>query len=105
MESLIENLKDNLTILKEVYSDSDSEEEPNKSINNKSGTHLHIIESKLKIIKYAKEHTRKEACNKFSVPNSTLGDWIKKDLKNNNLLDDKLKKLHCMKEELFYILM
>jgi len=78
--------------LKEVYSDSEFKEEPNKSINNKSGGHLHIIESKLKIIKYAKEHTRKETCNKFSMPNSTLGDWIKNELKYNNLPDDKLKK-------------
>ena len=51
MESLNETLEDNITILKEVYSDSKSEEEPNKSISNKSGAHLHIIESKLKIIK------------------------------------------------------
>ena len=51
MESLKENLEDNLAIMKELYSNNESFEEPNKCINNKSGAHLHTIKSKLKIIK------------------------------------------------------
>ena len=74
IESPDENEEDNLIILNEVESDSDFEEEAKKPLNNKFGTRLHTIESKLKIIKYAKEYSRKEACNKFSIPNSTLSD-------------------------------
>ena len=97
IESPDENEEDNLIILNEVESNSDFEEEPKKPLNNKSGTRLHTIESKLKIIKYAKEHSRKEACNKFSIPNSTLSDWFKNEVKFKSLPAEKLKKTNLHK--------
>ena len=90
MEPLKENKEDSFEILKEVQSDSDPEEEAEKKVNNKSGVKVHTIASKLKIIKYAKEHSRREACNKFAVPSSTLSDWFKAENKFNNLPDEKL---------------
>ena len=47
---------------------------------------MNIIESKLIIIIYSKEHTKKEACNKFFVPNSMLGGWkLKKTTLNKGV--------------------
>lgn len=104
IDSPEENEEDNLIILNEVESDSDFEEEPKKPLSNKSGTHLHTIESKLKIINYAKEHSRKEACNKFSIPNSTLSDWFINEVKFKSLPAEKLKKQIYIKEVHYYIL-
>ena len=77
---------DIIEIHEENSSDSDiedaSQEYENKYLfnrqNNKKGTKLHTIESKIKIIKYAKETSQKEAANKFMVATSTLNDWMKK---------------------------
>jgi len=63
--------QDIIEITKETYSE---EEEESKPQNNKKGVKLHTIESKLKIIKCAKETNRKYACLKYQIPESTLGD-------------------------------
>ena len=57
--------QDIIEITKETYSE---EEEESKPQNNKKGVKLHTIESKLKIIKYAKEKNRKSACMEYQIP-------------------------------------
>ena len=51
----MENSEDCFEIINEINSESDFEESINKKSNNKTGAKLHIISSKLKIIKYAKK--------------------------------------------------
>ena len=66
------------------------EEKP--SINNKKGVKLHTIKSKIKITKYAKSNTIKEAVLKFKIPRTKINDWIK-NLNNYSSLDiSKLQK-------------
>lgn len=59
-------------------------------MNNKKGVKIHSISSKLKIIKYAEAHGRVEAQEKYSVPESTLRDWLKNKEKFENLDSTKL---------------
>ena len=56
------------------------EEKP--SINDKKWVKLNTIKSKIKIAKYAKSNTIKEAVLKFNIPRTTINDWIK-NLNNN----------------------
>ena len=58
-----------LDIIKEetVSEEEGSEEEESNIINNNKNTKLHTIASKIKIIKFAKENTRKEACIKYNI--------------------------------------
>ena len=81
-----ESEQETLDIIKEenVSEEEGSEEEESNIINNKKNTKLHTIASKLKIIKFAKENTRKEACIKYNIPLSTLGDWIRSE---NNFIN------------------
>ena len=58
---------DTIEVTKEIFSEGEDEEEESKPVNNKAGTKLHTIESKLKSIKYANENNRKSACIKFQV--------------------------------------
>jgi len=60
-------------------SDSEPEEKSVNLINNKKGTHLNTIRSKIKIIKYAKFHNQKNASIKYSMPESTISDWMKNE--------------------------
>lgn len=66
------------------------EEKP--SINNKKGVKLHTIKSKIKIAKYAKSNTIKEAVLKFNIPRTTINDWIKNLNKYSSLDTSKLEK-------------
>ena len=65
-------------ITEEQYSFSDEEEEENEVIkeqpNRKKGVVLHTIKSKLKIIKYEKEHSQKSFSIKFGIPPTTIHD-------------------------------
>ena len=95
--------QDVIEITKETYSEEENEEE-SKPINNKKGVKLHTIESKLKIIKYAKENNRKSACIKYQMPESTLGDWMRNEKNLAQVSSENLKKKLCIKVEKFYIL-
>jgi len=64
-----ESDQDSFEIIKETVS-----QEENQILNNKKNTKLHTIFSKTKIIKFAKENARKEACIIYNIPLSTLGD-------------------------------
>ena len=80
----LENQEDIIEIFQEEENndfDEDLNEENNVSISqyNKKGKKLHTIQSKIKIIKYAKENSRIDAIKKFNVPSSTLSDWFKKE--------------------------
>ena len=48
------------------------------------------MSSKLKIIKYAEEHGRIEARDKYNIPESTLRDWLKNKEKFESLDSNKL---------------
>ena len=78
-----ENKEDAIEIFQEeenIDFDDDIKEENNICISqyNKKGKKLHTIQSKIKIIKYAKENSRIDAIKKYNVPSSTLSDWFKK---------------------------
>ena len=67
-----ENKEDTIEIFQEEENndfDDDINEENNISISqyNKKGKKLHTIQSKIKIIKYAKENSRIEAIKKYNV--------------------------------------
>ena len=57
---------------------------------------MHTIQSKIKIIKYAKENSRIDAIKKYNVPSSTLTDWLKKkeflDLESSKLYNTTFHK-------------
>jgi len=77
----------------EISNESIEEGTKNKSFrNNKKGKKLHTIESKLEIIKYARENSVKEAIKKYNVPYTTLQDWIKNEDKFLNIPNSKLNK-------------
>ena len=68
----LENKEDIIEIFQEEENndfDEDFNEENNVSISqyNKKGKKLHTIQSKIKIIKYAKENSRIDAIKKFNV--------------------------------------
>lgn len=82
--------QDTIEITKETYSEEEDEQEL-KQPNNKKGVKLHTIESKLKIIKYAKENDRKSASLKYQIPQSTLGDWMRNEKNLANVSSENLK--------------
>ena len=85
--------EDIIDVKMEIYSDESSEDNQYANPkNNKKGTKLHTIQSKIKIIKYAKENTDKQAIIKYGIPYTTLRDWKKNEEKFLNLPDNKLKK-------------
>ena len=91
-----ENKEDTIEIFQEEENndfDDDINEENNISISqyNKKGKKLHTIQSKIKIIKYAKENSRSEAIKKYNVPSSTLSDWFKKEKEFQDLESSKLQ--------------
>ena len=57
---------------------------------NKKGKKLHMIQSKIKLIKYAKENSRIHSIKKYNVPSSTLSDWFKKEKEFQDLESSKL---------------
>ena len=60
--------EDEYDIIQENSSGNDSEEnEKDNQINNKKGSHLHTLKSKIKIIKYANNYSQKAASIKFSI--------------------------------------
>lgn len=66
----------------EISPNESSEDNQNQNVfpkNNKKGTKLHTIHSKLKLIKYVKENTDKKAIIKYGVPYITLRDWKKNE--------------------------
>ena len=67
-------------------------DEEKHSINNKKGVKLHTIKSKIKIAKYAKSNTIKEAVLKFNIPRTTINDWIKNLNKYSSLDTSTLEK-------------
>ena len=74
-----ENKEDTIEIFQEeenIDFDDDIKEENNISISqyNKKWKKLHTIQSKTKIIKYAKENSRIDAIKKYNVSSSTLSD-------------------------------
>ena len=90
-----------IDLIEEIEESEESEDEiievnvkeKNKSNaikNNKKGVKLHSISSKLKIIKFAEEYGRKEARDKYNIPESTLRDWLKNKEKFENLDSTKL---------------
>ena len=85
--------EDEYDIIQENSSGSDSEEnEKDSQINNKKGSHLHTLKSKIKIIKYANNYSQKAASIKFSIPKSTISDWMKNKEKYLNALENKMNK-------------
>lgn len=46
--------------------------------NNKKGKKLLTIQSKIKIIKFAKKNSRTEAIKKYNISSSTLSNWFKR---------------------------
>ena len=91
-----ENKEDIIEIFKEKENndfDDDVKEENNISISqySKKVKKLHTIQSKIKIIKYAKENSRSEAIKKYNVPSSTLSDWFKKEKEFQDLESSKLQ--------------
>ena len=60
--------------------------------NNKTGTKLHTISSKLKVIKYAKENSQIKASLKYGIPKSTIHDWIKTESNFLNVSISYLQK-------------
>lgn len=91
---LEESDQESLEIIKEesVSEEEGSEEEVSNVRNNKKNTKLHTIASKIKIIKFAKENTRKKACIKYNIPLSTCGDWIRKEKNLINVPSSNLNK-------------
>ena len=69
-----------------------SSEDEKISFNNKKGTKLHTIKSKIKIVSYAEKHSIKEAVIKYNIPRTTLNDCVKNKNKFLSLDSDKLKK-------------
>ncbi len=59
--------EDFIEIEEEFVSENDDKEDKDHETNNKKGTKLHTIKSKIKIINYAKINTQKEASIKFNV--------------------------------------
>ena len=91
-----ENKEDTIEIFQEEENndfDDDINEENNISISqyNKKGKKLHTIQSKIKIIKYAKENSRIDTIKKYNVPSSTLSDWFKKEKEFQDLESSKLQ--------------
>ena len=90
--------EDSIEIIKETDSESDLVDKLDKETkntigaNNKTGTKLHTISSKLKIIKYAKENSQIKASAKFGIPKSTIHDWIKNESNFLNVSSSNLKK-------------
>ena len=79
-----ENKEDTIEIFQEEENndiDEDFNEDNNIIVSqyNKKGKKLHKIQSKIKIIKYAKENSGIDDIKKYKVPSSTLSDWFKKE--------------------------
>ena len=99
-----ENKEDTIEIFQEeenIDFDDNIKEENNICISqyNKKGKKLHTIQSKIKIIKYAKENSRIDAIKKFNVPSSTLSDWFKKEKEFQDLESSKLQNTTLHKEQ------
>lgn len=78
----------------EVYNlEFSSDEEINNNIpNNKKGTKLHTIKSKIKVINYAIEHNNSAASRFFNIPRTTINDWVKNKNSLLNIEKDKFDK-------------
>ena len=78
--------EDSIEIIKETDSESDLVDELDKETkntigaNNKTGTKLHTISSKLKLIKYAKENSQIKASLKYGITKSTILIGLKMNL-------------------------
>ena len=88
----MENSDDTLEIIKEIDSENDLEEPLNKKSSNKTGAKLHTINSKLKIIKYAKENSQIKASIKYGIPKSIIHDWVKNESNFLNVSSKNLQK-------------
>lgn len=53
---------------------------------------MHTIKSKLKVINYAKQFSQKEASIKYTIPKSTINDWMKKEKGFLNVPSENLVK-------------
>ena len=86
----IDELEEDYSI--EIKSETPNENKKKPFKNNKKGKKLHTIESKIEILKFAKENSVKEAMLKYGIPYTTLHDWKKNEDKFLNLPDKKLNK-------------
>ena len=86
------SLEEVIEIQEEISSDSDLESQSYSIVNNKKGTYIHMIKSKLKVIKYEKPFSQKEASIKYTIPKSTINDWMKKEKEFANVPHEKLAK-------------
>ena len=86
------SLEDEIDLEEEISSESDLDDNLTNISNNKKGTHIHTIKSKLKIINYAKKFSQKEASIKFTIPTSTINDWMEKENQFLNVSSENLNK-------------
>ena len=81
--------QDEYEITQDISLTGDSDE--NKKtvyINNKKGSYIHTLNLKIKIIKFANTYSQKETSIKFSIPTSTISDWMKN---KNKILNTEIK--------------
>ena len=67
-------------------------EDEKVSNNNKKGTKLHTIKSKIKIANYAENHSIKDGMIKYNIPRTILNEWLKNKNKFLSLDSNKLMK-------------
>ena len=67
-KEIINDKEEELEIEENNLEFSSDEDKDNKTSNNKKGTKLHIIESKIKVTNYAKDHNISAASRESNIP-------------------------------------